>query len=38
MGFMLQKDDPDYVRLMNFVWDLLGRRGELGKSADAWLK
>lgn len=38
MGFMIQKDDPDYVRLMNFLWNLLDLRGELGQSADAWLK
>lgn len=38
MGFMIPKDDPDYVRVMNFTWDLLDKRGELKKTADAWLK
>lgn len=38
MGFLIQKDDPDYVRVMNFVWNLLGLRGELKQSADTWLK
>lgn len=37
-GFLIQKDDPDYVRVMNFVWGLLELRGELNKSAATWLK
>lgn len=37
-GFMMQKDDPDYTRVMNFIWSLLDLRGELGKSADKWLR
>lgn len=38
MGFWLQKDDPDFVRLMNFSWDLLDRRGDLQNDQDKWLK
>ncbi|MDR1831920.1 MAG: transporter substrate-binding domain-containing protein [Fusobacteriaceae bacterium] len=38
LGFMIQKDDPDYVRVLNFLWDLLETRGELQKAADKWLK
>ena len=26
---MLPVDDPDYTRVMNYLWDLLDRRGEL---------
>ena len=29
MGFMLPTDDADFVRAMNYAWDLLDRRGEL---------
>ena len=38
MGFMLPKDDADYVRVMLFVWDLLDKRGELQTINDKWLK
>ena len=37
-GFMLQTDDPDFVRVMKFVWDELKLRGELDKCAEKWLK
>ena len=37
LGFMLPADDADYLRVMNFVWDLLDKRGAL-KAIDAkWL-
>jgi cyclohexadienyl dehydratase len=37
LGFMLPADDADYLRVMNFVWDLLDKRGTL-KAIDAkWL-
>ena len=38
MGFWMQKDDPDFARVMNFAWDLLERRGEVNKLTDKWLK
>ncbi len=38
LGFMLQKDDPDFVRVMNFAWNLLELRGELKKCEARWLK
>jgi cyclohexadienyl dehydratase len=38
MGFILPLDDPDFTRVMNFVWNLLELRGELGKCAEKWLK
>lgn len=38
MGFMLPKDDADYVRVMSFVWDQLDKRGELQSTANKWLK
>jgi cyclohexadienyl dehydratase len=37
-GFMLQTDDPDFVRVMKFVWEELQLRGELKKAEDRWLK
>ena len=37
-GFMLQTDDPDFVRVMNFVWNELKLRGELDKCAEKWLR
>jgi cyclohexadienyl dehydratase len=38
MGFILPLDDPDFTRVMNFVWNLLDLRGELDKCAEKWLK
>lgn len=37
-GFWMQKDDPDFVRLMNYMWDLLDRRGDLTTYTNKWLK
>ncbi|MDR2528101.1 MAG: transporter substrate-binding domain-containing protein [Synergistaceae bacterium] len=37
-GFMLQTDDPEFVRVMRFIWRELESRGELAKCADTWLK
>ena len=37
MGFMLPVDDPDYTRVMNYLWDLLDRRGELKSIEAKWL-
>ena len=36
-GFMLQKDDADFVRVMNYTWDLMARRGELAKITEKWM-
>lgn len=38
LGFMLPADDADYLRVMNFVWELLDRRGAVKQAADQWLK
>ncbi|MDR1731317.1 MAG: transporter substrate-binding domain-containing protein [Synergistaceae bacterium] len=38
MGFMLPLDDPDYIRVMKFVWNELALRGELDLCAQKWLK
>ncbi len=37
MGFMLPTDDSDYARVMNYLWDLLDRRGELKAIEAKWL-
>ena len=37
-GFMLQKDDPDYVRVMNYMWNLVELRGTLESINTKWLK
>lgn len=37
-GFMLQIDDPDFVRVMKFIWSDLELRGDLKKAEDRWLK
>jgi cyclohexadienyl dehydratase len=37
-GYMLQNDDPDYVRVMKFIWDELQLRGELKTVEEKWLK
>ena len=38
LGFMLPADDADYLRVMNFVWELLDSRGAVKQAADQWLK
>lgn len=38
LGFLLPVDDADYVRLMQFVWDLLDERDVLEEAEDRWLK
>ncbi|THT99628.1 transporter substrate-binding domain-containing protein [Lampropedia puyangensis] len=38
LGFMLPVDDADYVRVMEFTWDVLSLRGELKKEALQWLQ
>ena len=37
LGFMLPVDDADYVRVMNFTWDLLNQRGTLKAIDTKWL-
>lgn len=38
LGFMLQKDDADFVRTMTFIWSLLDSQGTLKETSDRWLK
>lgn len=38
LGFMLPTDDADYIRVMQFVWDLLDERDVLEDAEDEWLK
>jgi cyclohexadienyl dehydratase len=38
MGFMLPLNDPDFIRVVKFVWTELELRGELAKSAEKWLR
>ena len=37
MGFLMPTDDADYTRVMNYLWDLLDRRGELKSIETKWL-
>src|SRR5690554_5301672 len=38
LGFMLPVDDADYVRVMQFAWDLVDERDVLDEAEDRWLK
>lgn len=38
LGFLLPKDDADYVRVMTFTWDLIDRRGVVRQAAAKWLQ
>ena len=38
LGFLLPTDDADYLREMNFAWDLLDKRGTLKTIDEQWLK
>ena len=38
LGFMLPAEDADYLRVMNFTWDLLDKRGALKAIDDKWLR
>lgn len=38
LGFMLPLDDADYVRVMEFAWDLVDERDTLDEAKDRWLK
>lgn len=38
LGFLLPADDADYVRVMQFVWDLLDERDVLENAEERWLQ
>jgi cyclohexadienyl dehydratase len=38
MGFFIQKDDPDFLRVMHYLWNDAKLRGDLDKLFDRWLK
>jgi cyclohexadienyl dehydratase len=38
LGFMLPKDDADFVRVMNFLWETLVLRGEMDECVNKWLR
>lgn len=38
LGFMVPADDADYVRVMQFSWDLIDKRGVLDEAQARWLK
>jgi len=38
LGFMIQNDDPDFVRMMNFLWETRELRGEMEECRVKWLK
>lgn len=38
LGFMLPVDDPDYVRVMEFAWDVVDKRGGVEQAGKQWLK
>ena len=38
MGFLIQKDDPDFLRVMNYLWNDAKLRGDLEMLSGKWLK
>lgn len=38
MGFFIQQDDPDFLKVMNFLWNDAKLRGDLDRLFDKWLK
>ena len=38
MGVLIQKDDPDFMRVANFIWEQADLRGDLETIAQKWLK
>lgn len=38
LGFLLPTDDADYLRVMEFAWDVLDKRGTLKAVGDKWLR
>ena len=37
-GFFVQADDPEYLRVMQYLWDITELRGEHAALYDKWLK
>ena len=38
MGFMIQQDDPQFTKIMNYLWNDAKLRGDLDVIFDKWLK
>jgi cyclohexadienyl dehydratase len=38
MGFMIQQDDPQFVKIMNYLWNDARLRGDLDALFNKWLK
>lgn len=38
MGFMIQQDDPQFVKIMNYLWNDAKLRGDLDALFEKWLK
>jgi cyclohexadienyl dehydratase len=38
MGFMIQQDDPQFTKIMNYLWNDAKLRGDLDVLFDKWLK
>ncbi|MFZ3044566.1 MAG: transporter substrate-binding domain-containing protein [Desulfatirhabdiaceae bacterium] len=38
MGFMIQQDDPQFTKIMNFLWNDAQLRGDMAVLFDQWLK
>lgn len=38
MGFLIQKDDPDFLRVMNYLWNDAKLRGDLEQLFEKWLR
>ena len=38
MGFMIQQDDPQLIKIMNYLWNDAKLRGDLDVLFDKWLK
>ena len=37
-AFFVQADDPEYLRVMQYLWDITELRGETAALYDKWLK
>jgi len=38
MGFFIQRDDPDFLRVMHYLWDNAKLRGDLDGLFNKWLR
>jgi cyclohexadienyl dehydratase len=38
MGFFIQQDDPDFLKVMNYLWNDAKLRGDLDRLFNKWLK